>query len=109
MTVLNSYSCVDEFVGLIIMCFLLGGLVGCLIGCLIDLLSDSVDLSLMDIVLITLLFAILGGSIYGICDNPSTRYEVVLDDSYSANEFLNQYTIIDQRGDIYVVEEKSAK
>ena len=109
MTILNSYSYVDEYVGLIIMCSLLGGLVGCLIVCLFDLISDHIYVSITNIILISLLFAVLGGSIFGICGGPSTRYEVILDDSYSANEFLNKYTIVDQRGDIYVVEEKSVK
>ena len=34
-----------------------------------------------------------------------TKYEVILDDSVSMNEFLNRYEILDQRGQIYVVKE----
>ena len=34
-----------------------------------------------------------------------TKYEVVLDDSVSMNEFMNTYEVLEQRGQIYVVKE----
>ena len=34
-----------------------------------------------------------------------TKYEVILDDSVSMNEFMNTYEILEQRGQIYVVKE----
>ena len=36
----------------------------------------------------------------------TTRYEVTLDDSVSMSEFTNKYNIIEQRGQIWVVEDK---
>ncbi len=38
-----------------------------------------------------------------------TRYEVSITDEVSFNEFTQYYKIIDQRGDIYVVEERTMK
>lgn len=34
-----------------------------------------------------------------------TKYEVILDDSVSMNEFMNTYEILEQRGQIYVIKE----
>ena len=34
------------------------------------------------------------------------RYEVTIDDSVSLTEFYEHYTVIEQRGEIFVVEEK---
>lgn len=34
------------------------------------------------------------------------QYEVILDDSVSMNEFCEHYNVVEQRGDIFVVEEK---
>lgn len=34
------------------------------------------------------------------------QYEVILDDSVSMNEFCEHYNVIEQRGNIFVVEEK---
>jgi Zn-dependent membrane protease YugP len=34
-----------------------------------------------------------------------TKYEVILDDSVSMNEFMNAYEMLEQRGQIYVVKE----
>ena len=34
-----------------------------------------------------------------------TKYEVILDDSVSMNEFMNSYEVLEQRGQIYVVKE----
>ena len=33
------------------------------------------------------------------------KYEVILDDSVSMNEFINTYEVLEQRGQIYVVKE----
>lgn len=34
-----------------------------------------------------------------------TKYEVILDNSVSMNEFMNTYEVLEQRGQIYVVKE----
>ena len=33
------------------------------------------------------------------------KYEVILDDSVSMNKFMNEYEVLEQRGQIYVVKE----
>lgn len=38
---------------------------------------------------------------------PQTRYEVCFDGDYTVSELIENYEIIDQRGDILIVEEKS--
>ena len=38
---------------------------------------------------------------------PHTRYEVSFDGDYTVSELIENYEIIDQRGDILIVEEKS--
>lgn len=38
---------------------------------------------------------------------PHTRYEVCFDKDYPVSELIENYEIIDQRGDILIVEEKS--
>ena len=40
-------------------------------------------------------------------DTHPTRYEVSITDEVSFNEFTQHYKIIDQRGEIYVVEERT--
>ena len=34
-----------------------------------------------------------------------TKYEVILDESVSMNEFMNTYEVLEQRGQIYVIKE----
>jgi uncharacterized membrane protein len=36
-----------------------------------------------------------------------TQYQVIIDDSASATEFLDRYTIIEQQGSTYIVQEKT--
>lgn len=38
---------------------------------------------------------------------PRTRYEVSFDGDYTVSELIENYEIVDQRGDILIVEEKS--
>lgn len=50
-------------------------------------------------------------TLIGMCWSPlhthPTRYEVSITDEVSFNEFTQHYKIIDQRGEIYVVEERA--
>ena len=62
--------------------------------------------------LIGLILCIFTGPAFGaICADPpeietTVRYEVIIDDSVSLTEFCEHYNIIEQRGEILVVEEK---
>lgn len=63
--------------------------------------------------LVGLVFSTITGSIFGFAfqDPPVTettmQYEVIIDDSVSLTEFYEHYNVIEQRGKIFVVEEKS--
>ena len=52
-------------------------------------------------------------ALIGMCWSPllvhPTRYEVSITDEVSFNEFTQYYKIIDQRGEIYIVEERTMK
>jgi len=53
---------------------------------------------------IALFFGLLLGK--AIAPAPTTRYEVTLDAEYPANEFLDNYTVIEKLGHSYLVERK---
>lgn len=64
-------------------------------------------------VVIGLMLSLFTGSIFGgvIFDYPAVtettiQYEVTIDDSVSLTEFYEHYNVIEQRGQIFVVEEK---
>lgn len=40
------------------------------------------------------------------CETDHYRYEVIIDSSYSATELMNQYKVIEQRGEIWVIEDR---
>lgn len=64
-------------------------------------------------VLVGLVLSIFTGGIFGIvCEYPAVtethiHYEVTIDDSVSMTEFAERYNIIEQRGSIFVIEEKN--
>ena len=62
----------------------------------------------------------LGGALLGImfaetafpaklCSRVVTYYEVMIDDDVSLNDFNEKYEVVEQRGKIYVVQEKETK
>ena len=57
-----------------------------------------------------ILFGTLAGAVFGCAyptgDDAITRYEVVVDDTVSMNDFYEKYEIIEQKGKILVVEER---
>lgn len=63
------------------------------------------------VVIAFLLFLIITGCMTAYKDGgepiTETRYEVVIDDSISYTQFTEKYQVIEQRGEIYVVTEKT--
>ena len=61
-------------------------------------------------IIVGVLFGTIGGCFVGTNsptgDDAITRYEVMIDDSVSMNDFYEKYEIIDQKGKIFIVEEK---
>ena len=107
MTILNSYENIADFVALIIVCAIFGGLVAALIYMVISILCDFSYDSFVALWLSIVIGCLIGGfGSYIVVKEPDTRYEIVLNDNYPANEFLSKYEIIEQRGQIYLVEEK---
>lgn len=43
------------------------------------------------------------------CETDHYKYEVIIDSSYSATDLLSQYKVIEQRGSIWVIEEKNTE
>lgn len=61
------------------------------------------------IAVLATIVALLGGySLYTFNDDYVTRIEAIVDKSVSYIELTEQYKIIDQRGDIWVLEEKES-
>lgn len=79
------------FIGRINRDEVLSTLVGALFGCVLGFLAMAVF-----------------GTIFSYPPETETtkQYEVILDDSVSMNEFCEHYNVVEQRGDIFVVEEK---
>lgn len=65
-------------------------------------------------VFIGLVVSLITGVLFGIIfeyppvTETTLRYEVTIDDSVSMTEFTGRYNIIEQRGSIFVVEEKNS-
>ena len=108
MTILNTYADIASFGAMIVLFSILGVVVALAGILLLDYFDKTfANLSFAVWIFILVLGALLGGSTGAvILKEPTTRYEITLNDNYSANKFLNEYKLIEQRGDIYVVEEK---
>ena len=58
------------------------------------------------LIIITILSVI--GIIFNMIEVPSGRYryEVLINDDYNINEFLDKYNVVDKRGKIWIIEDK---
>lgn len=43
------------------------------------------------------------------CNHPVTQYEVLISDEVNFSEFYQKYEIIEQRGEIYVIQERQSQ
>lgn len=55
---------------------------------------------------VSLLVFVICGILDGIIKTGEYRYECTIDDSVSYNEIVKNYKIVEQRGDIWVLEDK---
>jgi uncharacterized membrane protein len=113
MEILNSYPalvCIyNNYLPLSILLFF-AGIIILAIGIVSTMLKDSsssIAFNCLAIIvgIILLVFC-------GICEEAKqdvyeTRYEVILDGTMPADEFVNNYEVISQRGDILVVRDKN--
>lgn len=106
--ILNQYvvACADSFnywVALGILAFVL------IAGAVVCICEKQAPLIILFGVL-GIMMGALAGSIVGAAapleQHQITRYEVIIDDTVSMNEFYEKYKIISQEGKIYTVEEK---
>ena len=110
-TVLNSFEVVSKTVfnwnG-----FWIGAIVGvfvCLIVCFIassDIKEFLITFSIAFIFIGSLVGFFFGGAVMDKPKEYEARWEVTIEDSVSMNEFYNQYEVVEQRGEIYVIKEK---
>ena len=110
-TILNAWTevHVTNWIGgllaVISFSFAIAVLIVCVIGGLIRGEWDNVGLGLGAIIILVI-FTLFSFSIIG---QPKrvTIYEVTISDDVSFNKFMERYTIISQRGNIYKVEDKN--
>ena len=92
----------------IIFCIFLGLLILGFLSLLVGLIGDSLGFAQTGIIMISCSFGLflISLPIDAVTQIPDyTKYEVILDDSASMNEFMNTYEVLEQRGQIYVVKE----
>ena len=109
-TILNEEVCNEGSTGLHICCalmFITFVLTGIFI--IIDSIKDRVYVELFFLVLI---IPMCVWTFFATISTPErlndtyTKYEVTISDDVSMKEFTDKYSIIEQRGDIYVIKEK---
>lgn len=87
-------------------------IIGLILGFKILKDGDSPIVMLGTIAILLALFigiAALPNSISRLSDLPIVQYEVTISDDVSFTEFTEKYDIIEQRGEIYVVQEKETQ
>lgn len=95
------------FINIIFYIFL-GLLVLGFISLFVGLIADSLGFVQTGVIMISCSFGLflISLPIDAVTQIPDyTKYEVILDDSVSMNEFMNTYEVLEQRGQIYVVKE----
>ena len=71
-----------------------------------DYLAGIISGSICGVVCGIVIGIVAGNTLNKVTVDTVTQYEVTVDDGVSINEFTDKYNIIEQRGSIYVVEEK---
>lgn len=102
MTILNEIpiSVADTY--LIFPILIFAAMIFCVVGCI--LLVYDYARSGFWLVTLSILYFIFFVLFCGKTDH--YRYEVIIDSSYSATELMNQYKVIEQRGEIWVIEDR---
>ena len=92
----------------IMFCIFLGLLVLGFVSLLIGLIADILGIVQTGAIMISCSFVLflISLPIDTATQIPDyTKYEIILDDSVSMNDFMNTYEVLEQRGQIYVVKE----
>ena len=104
----NTFNFTAAFIALIVttlVCAVIGFFVG-------GLDYEGFEGALMGVCIGLILSIFIGALVGAACSYPpetktTMRYEVIIDDSVSLVEFYEHYNVIEQRGEIFVVEEKN--
>ena len=102
--VVTTSCAVMNIIGYILIGLLILGFISFIIG----LIADSLGFAQAGAIMLgcSLVLFLIGLPINAMTQIPDyTKYEVILDDSVSMNEFMNTYEVLEQRGQIYVVKE----
>ena len=92
----------------LIITVLIGAIIGFFIGRIqCDEIQGTLAGALLGLVLGLFTMAVFGFAFsYPLETKTTVRYEVTIDDSVSLTEFYEHYNVIEQRGEIFVVEKK---
>ena len=105
MQILNTMPIIIEpwYLGLVV-----GIIIISLIAAMLFIIIDRVGCSAFCAILALVLFiGLLTGMLPAEIEDPDrNQYEVIFDDSTTINEVLDKYEIIEQRGSIYVIQDK---
>lgn len=80
-----------------------------IVGVVVCIRQKEVPLIIIFVVLGVMMGGVAGGVFGALApleQHQITRYEVVIDDSVSMNDFSEKYEVIEQKGKIFIVEEK---
>jgi hypothetical protein len=80
-----------------------------IIGAVVSIYEKQAPLMILFLGLGVVMGTVAGGvagAVAPLEQHQTTRYEVIVDDTVSMNEFYEKYKIISQEGKIYTVEEK---
>ena len=104
--ILNNYEYLTNFGSILLMSILCVWFLAAAIVSLFILLKNKCNSWKGFVILV------IGGALSIICgclipeDKYETRYQVIIDDSVSMNEFQDKYEIIEMEGKIYTVRER---
>lgn len=96
-TILNTIMAPSAIIVAII------GVVVLLLGIFMYLKGDEKACGLAAMIMGVIMFTIFG--IYSLEREKKIQYEVIVDENVKFNEFMKHYKIIEQHGQIYIVEE----
>jgi hypothetical protein len=98
-TILNTITMPNVILGI----FTIASLIGLLIGFFIYLRDDEPFGAA--VMISSLIMSIICGLLF-LTSEKKERYEVTIDENVKFNEFMEHYKVIEQHGQIYVIEER---
>lgn len=101
-TILNTIIISNVILGF----FAIAGLIALLLGIFIYLKDDELFGSAL--IVIGIVISITFG-IFFLTIKPKKQYEVTINENVKFNEFMEHYKVIEQRGQIYIIEEREGE